>query len=321
MKPSKQAKKAVLELLKSSSKSEQDLVDKVVNDQVSRKHVAKALQKLMQKGEIILNDGNYSLKNEYRESKRSIVNDEKRKSSEEEGIPIAEILRRRQIAENSTSTTSLNVNHEELDIDDEIQRLEAELAADDDDSEQESETVSDDDEAEERDKRVSFGKVQVKKIEAASSETKHISGDTVVCLSAVAQDRIAPLPESCLPKTKKRSLRGIDEIPQQNRPKKSNVSTGLRDAVKEVLSSYVARSSERLPFYCRVCAVQETNEQDFFEHKATDFHKAAVEVERKASFCKLCRKQFTSPVQLKEHISSRPHKERLAQVRSRQARC
>ena len=59
------------------------------------------------------------------------------------------------------------------------------------------------------------------------------------------------------------------------------------------------------------------NEQEFFGHKQSDFHKTAVEVERKASYCKLCRKQLTSPEQLKEHLTSRPHKERMDRARSR----
>jgi hypothetical protein len=33
-------------------------------------------------------------------------------------------------------------------------------------------------------------------------------------------------------------------------------SDGLRDAVQELLSGYVARSSEKIPFYCRVCLHQ-----------------------------------------------------------------
>lgn len=309
----KKEKKAIRILLKNSSKSEQELVEKIVNEDVSRKQVTRALARLIEKGEIVKSDGHYSLAGKSSESSSEPV-------MEEEALPFAEILRRKKAKETVDSTESAARNEEEddkVDIDDEIKRLEAELAADDDETDGGSEDDSDD-ERTERDKRVSFGAVDVREIESSRTESRNMEGDAVVCLSAVAQDRITPLPESCLPKTKKRTLQGIDDDPQQKKPKKSNVSSGLRDAVKEVLSGYVARSSERLPFYCRVCAKQYTNEQEFFEHKSTDFHTTAMDVERKASFCKLCRKQFTSPVQLKEHISSRPHKDRLEHVRSRQ---
>ena len=321
MKASKQAKKAVLKVLENSPKSEHDLQNEIVNDLVSEKHVTKAVEKLIQKGKVLQQDGVYVLiKIERGEVKEATEGDTT--------IPIAEVLRRRRRRRgeeekraNDAETTL--AKHEKGDIDDEIQRLEAELAADDDDYERESEDDSDNDnhsEDSERHRQVSFGAIEVKEIESGPYQTTAIPGDAIVCLSTVAKDRIAPLPETCLPKTTKRALKGIDEDPQQKQAKKSKVSAGLRDAVKEVLSGYVARSSERLPFYCRVCAKQYKNEQDFFEHKSNDFHKAAVEGERKASFCKLCRKQFTSPVQLKEHISSRPHKERLRHVRARQGR-
>ena len=42
-------------------------------------------------------------------------------------------------------------------------------------------------------------------------------------------------------------------------------SDGLRDAVQEVLSGYVARSSEKIPFYCRVCLHQSENQEDFIK--------------------------------------------------------
>lgn len=320
MKASKQAKKAVLKLLENSPKSEQDLQNEIVNDLLSEKHVTMAMEKLIEKGKVLQQDGFYVLKTDHGNMKKS--------SDEEATIPIAERLRRRRRQEETRTNNTqaiLSKNEKHGDIDDEIQRLEAELAADDDDDdyERELESESDNDNHSqdlERDRQVSFGAVQVKEIESDPYEITATPGDAILCLSTVARDRIAPLPETCLPKTTKRALKGIDEDTQQKQAKKSKVSAGLREAVKEVLSGYVARSSERLPFYCRVCAKQYKNEQEFFEHKVNDFHKAAVEGERKASFCKLCRKQFTSPVQLKEHISSRPHKERLRQARARQER-
>jgi hypothetical protein len=46
-------------------------------------------------------------------------------------------------------------------------------------------------------------------------------------------------------------------------------------------------------------------------HKTTDFHKAAVSVEKKATYCKLCRKQLTSIVQMQDHLESRPHRDKM----------
>jgi hypothetical protein len=280
MKASKQAKKKVLKLLKNSFKSERDFLDEIVNEQVSRKHVTKALKRLLQKGRILQKDGYYSLKSENEEAKCTEIDHVKQEATEVM-IPIAQLLRKRHEEERDNTSESLKINNaiseKEVDIDDEIKRLEAELATNDDKSDE-----SDDDD--------------------------DTSDD----------ERIPPLPVCCLPTSRKHLLKGIDEQPQQNLSKKSKVSTGLRDAVSEVLSGYVARSSERLPFYCRVCVKQYRDQHDFFEHKESDFHQVAVEVERKKSFCKLCRKQFTSPVQLKEHISSRPHKDRLDQMRARQ---
>lgn len=273
MKPSKQAKKAALKLLKCSSpKSEQELIDEIATEDVSRKQVKKAIQKLLRKGEIVESDGFY-----YSLASRSEP-DERAQHAEDEAVPFAEILRRRAVKQGSDDRDSHveNERQEEVDIDDEIRRLEAELAADDNESDDETEGASVD-QSVERAKRVSFGKVSVKEIAPSPAESRSETGDVaVVCLSTVAQDRIAPLPESCLPKTKKRTLKGIDDDPQQKRPKKIKVNSGLRDAVKEVLSGYVARSSERLPFYCRVCAKQYTNEQEFFEHKGTGRQKSGA---------------------------------------------
>jgi hypothetical protein len=150
-------------------------------------------------------------------------------------------------------------------------------------------------------------------------------------LSESKNAKIEALPDACLPSNKKRRLK-IDEDedgqetkrPQGKEKKRESsggtaeVSEGLKAAVEEVLKGYKPRSAERLPFYCRACQKQYANSEEFFAHKETDFHLAAVSMERKASYCKLCKKQLTSPTQLKEHLSSRPHKERLHYVQSKQ---
>jgi hypothetical protein len=307
MKPRKQAKNAILKLLETSPRqSEHELRQNVCNDSVPKKHVEKALQKLQKKKKIIKSEGYYSLLKEEENSKM----DEQR--TKLETVPVAELLRRRQ-QEKSGDGVGFETDVKKVNLDDEIQRLEAELAADNSDDESDS-AMEDEDK-----RKVTFGANTVLEIESTQTDTPtSIHGLAVVCLSSLAKERIAPLPSSCLPQNKKRKLNGIDENVVA-RPKKQKVSSGLEEAVREVLSEYVARSSEKLPFYCRVCAKQYTNEKEFFDHKGGDFHMAAVEMERKASFCKLCRKQFTSPVQLKEHVSSRPHRERLQKVRSRQS--
>ena len=228
--------------------------------------------------------------------------------SPKETLTASELLRRQ--AQKKDSRLKLEETDEKKssngDIDDEIKRLEAELANDSDssseneDSESDSSSESDDDDSNEK-----------PKVKVESSEPG------VVSLSSLEKDRIESLPSHLLPAARKRSLKTDGKGEKEIAKKPKQVDNGLASAVKEVLSGYVARSSERLPFYCRFCQKQYSNENEFFEHKQTEFHKTAVEVERKASFCKLCRKQLTSPEQLKEHLTSRPHKERLERARSR----
>ena len=78
-----------------------------------------------------------------------------------------------------------------------------------------------------------------------------------ICLSECASDFIAPLPKTVLP-TNKRKEPKIDSEEEMSNENGSGgfsdgFSDGLRDAVQELLSGYVARSSEKIPFYCRVC--------------------------------------------------------------------
>lgn len=226
--------------------------------------------------------------------------------------PIAEILRKRQkrALGSRQCAKSDHENSNIVDIDEEIKRLEQELAAN-------SSPSSDEESSEE---------------EAA-----------VVCLSAVAHERIDPLPAHVLPSNKRRRLKidQADELPTQaacgNRDSEGKTrfvkKKGKRDpkpraedkssmlaAVKEMIAGYVARSSERIPFYCRVCQVQSDNESQFLMHKQTELHKLAVKEEQKASYCKVCRKQLTSVVQLQEHLSSKPHRDRMEYLQATQPR-
>ena len=238
-------------------------------------------------------------------------------------LPFAETLRKRKKhlprKEELEIVSKVDVN---VDIDEEIRRLEAELAADSGSSSgSEGDGDSEDEVGEDADSS------------DRHSESPRKKG--VISLSTLATDRIAALPDTLLPTNKRRTLKNIDKVledepsPKSKKRKKnsagasangsnSNISDGLRAAVKEVLDGYTPRSNEKIPFYCRVCAKQYKNRDDFFDHKKSDFHKVAVDLEKKASYCKLCRKQLTSPVQLKEHIHSKPHKERLSLMKSRQ---
>ena len=102
-----------------------------------------------------------------------------------------------------------------------------------------------------------------------------------------------------------------------NRSSSRSGTSGLSKTVKELISSYVPVSHEKKAFYCRVCKYEGSSEEDLFEHRKSEDHKAAVAVERKASFCRLCRKQFTSPEQLKEHLKGKGHKLALENAMSR----
>lgn len=239
-----------------------------------------------------------------------------------EAMPFAERMRREKAAstaanpqEQKKKAIRFSDNTEletDEDLDDKIRQLEQELADDVDDDDEDDSSMEED------------------------GENSHPSDDEkdlpILSLSELADDRIEALPTSLLPQapTKKRSFRSEEDDDRPKSKKRSKikkgekndeleVSNGLRDAVKEVLSGYVARSSEKLPFYCRFCAKQYDNEEQFVAHKTeSSFHKTAVAMEKKASYCKLCHKQLTSPAQMKEHLQSRPHKERLATVRQHQ---
>jgi Zinc-finger of C2H2 type len=207
-----------------------------------------------------------------------------------------------------------------VDLDDEIRRLEAELQEIDDDDDDGSSSSSGSKQEEEED-----------------HDTVLVTKEAILALSSVKDDRIERLPAAALPAPVPRSTRNkkrpsLDETtgkPSSKRNKKTTtttttpcaqhtVSQGLKNAVQEVLRGYKPRSSEHLPFYCRCCARQYDDLEAFQQHKTTDFHSAAVDLERKASYCKLCRKQLTSPAQLSDHLQSKPHHERLRTLQARQ---
>jgi hypothetical protein len=231
---------------------------------------------------------------------------------DDEDIPLKKKLVQFQDREEGEPPLTISSN----DIDEEIRRLEQELAAADDDD-------SDDDDSDSE--------------SVVGSSGEHINDDqmptipqqdqpAVLSLSKFANDRVEHLPPTYLPEPgryknsdgigpkKKKSKKNTETNNQGDRPKSIS---GLEQAVKEVLNGYTARSSEKIPYYCRFCSKQYDNEIEFFQHKESEFHKTAVAVERKATYCRLCRIQLTSPIQMKEHLQSKPHKERLHKVSGR----
>jgi hypothetical protein len=84
-----------------------------------------------------------------------------------------------------------------------------------------------------------------------------------------------------------------------------------------MLVNYQPSSSEKRPFWCRICRVQSTDIDGFNGHMESQLHQVAVTMERKMSFCKLCRKQFTSPDQLKEHLVGKWHLAAVERSRER----
>lgn len=251
-----------------------------------------------------------SYNSEEGEKKKSSADDSNNSTTEH--IPFAEMMRQKKIHSNRyRDGAKMNKTKDDShisktkSIDDEIKRLEAELA-------QSEESSSDSD-----DESLNYNEG-----DAFNAE----ENNRVISLSTLADERIPSLPQNYLPlRQKSKRLKvdrdmedEMDPSRKKRKVKNTEVSEGLKETVKEMLQNYVARSSEKLPFYCRVCAKQLDNEAEYLEHKKTKFHKLAVKEEQKMSYCKLCRKQFTSPAQLKEHLNARPHRERLNYVQTKQ---
>ncbi|CAB9518294.1 Zinc-finger double-stranded RNA-binding [Seminavis robusta] len=317
-------KAAVMKLLEESGKPlKRKHIQRHLKADATKKEVKKALRSLVKTDEIAKEGKKaYRINAKAKEDSNSSDSESDDEKDDRQPLPIAEQLRRKKAPTSSTKSPLQEnpKNNEKVeddhvsDIDEEIRRLEEELKNDNDsDSEEDSDEES----------------------EASEREPTDDAGG-VISLSTLAEDRISALPTSCLPSNKRRKLKGIDGDNSagktiSNGERKSNkrkrddsqkstteISAGLKAAVKVVLNGYVARSNEKIPFYCRVCAKQYADSDEFFQHKRTEFHKAAVEMEKKASYCKLCRKQLTSPVQLQEHLHSKPHKDRLQMMKNRQ---
>jgi len=299
------ASRLVLQTLKECSRTKKELkrAFKAAKPSVKKKYTKKALKDLVASGKVKKDGKEYRLMKKRASTSasasasistptpKSILSSEKQ--ADQSGIPIGMKLRESKIKKEVKFSTELSFPRAGSDIDDEIARLEKELMDEMSESD-DSASSSEDDEV------------------PNTKPTNNINKTGILSLSSFADDRVKSLPSPCLPLPGKYSLK------KKRGPKQPQVKSGLQKAVEEVLGGYTARSSEKIPFYCRFCSKQYKDETTFYEHKDSEFHTTAVALERKATYCKLCRKQFTSPVQMKEHLSSRPHKQRLQNVRSRQ---
>jgi hypothetical protein len=216
-------------------------------------------------------------------------------------------------------------------IDEEIERLERELANDDDDDDDDDDDSNDSCDSEQDDDSTSLDQSG----HNDQQEKLQPQDGVILALSEFAKDRVQHLPPSALPKpgryksdtvtitekvkSKKRKREPTSNNSEQAGKAPPAAVSGLEQAVQEVLNGYQARSSERIPFYCRFCSQQFANLEEFNQHQSTDFHQAVVAAERKATYCRLCRKQLTSLVQMKEHLKSRPHHERLLLLQSKRS--
>ncbi len=321
------------------TKKEDDDVDVVTfsssssSSDLTKKYVKRCLKRLVKRGDVVKDGKKYKLmpsssssasddddesdsNDDSRSDSASVDNDELDDEVGEEAsapfVPIAERIR--QTAQTNQSDDNA-ISKQQMDLDEEIRRLEAELAASDDDDDDDEE--SDDDDSSDDD--------------PTDGNTTTSQADGIICLSSVADERIVPLPQGALPQNKRRTLKNIDSgdgEPKKSKKRKSRSSTskeehviseGLKDAVNELLSNYVPSSHLKKPFYCRVCQHQSESESDFLSHKQSEFHKGAVQQEKKRTYCKLCRKQLTSIVQMEEHLKSRPHREKMDFVKSKQS--
>eukprot|EP01083_Nonionella_stella_P003526 10145_1 len=204
--------------------------------------------------------------------KQSISQSHEGKGSDE-ALPVAELMRRKNLKKKSSTETNLEKRSSEddaVDIDDEIKRLEAELAESSSSSEDSDESDDDDDEddgsdelskvdqrnlgkanKEVRRKRIKFGEATVLNPEESRDTcvfVPKVSGDGIISMSECASDFIAPLPNSALPKTVSRPMKcdrpeGSKANRKRKRSKSGNgaddsqaANDGLREAVKEVLA-------------------------------------------------------------------------------------
>lgn len=162
-------------------------------------------------------------------------------------------------------------------VDDQIAALERELQGSDDsssDEETSSSSTGEDDDDDDDDESSEEGNG------AASSSSSRESRGQLKLASPLEAEKIEPLPAHLLPRPGCGVPKDKKKKKKPKKPKKPKSgakgegggggggdtaaaaaagpapSQGLDSAVKELLANYEARSSERVPFYCRVCQFQ-----------------------------------------------------------------
>lgn len=215
--------------------------------------------------------------------------------------PIGQILRKR--ARSDAAQPSILGESKLLTIEEQIAKLEQEIASGSDESDDDSSSSSEssDDNSEQ-------------------SQSLPMQGETAILSSLRPEDRIAPLPAKLLPaavckfadkaKAKPKRPRYADILTE------SSIASGLEKTIAEQLRHYEPASWDKKPFFCRICKYQGSSVEELEQHKQTESHRKAVELERKLSSCSLCRKQFTSPDQLKGHLEGKAHKEKLERAKA-----
>jgi hypothetical protein len=148
-------------------------------------------------------------------------------------------------------------------------------------------------------------------------------GNIIRIVSKIYEERIQPLPTSQLPlafcskgskqkasfnilknlkpmqtkvkfadkiveKKKRPRSEKEEELFKERESKKERIS-GLEATVRELLVNYKPSSSEKRPFWCRVCRIQSECLPSFEAHMKSELHTVAIAMERKMSYCSLCR--------------------------------
>mmetsp|Transcript_17920 Transcript_17920/g.29976 ORF Transcript_17920/g.29976 Transcript_17920/m.29976 type:complete len:236 (-) Transcript_17920:89-796(-) len=218
-----------------------------------------------------------------------------------------------------------------IDLDAQIAALEAASGGNEDESSTDSSTSDSDSDNDNDNGNTRIGKARTEKHNAVTSssgivETVDAKGEVQILKSIISDEApIAPLASQHLPaagcgvttqKEKKKSKKQKKIPPTAEEIDKS----GLEKTVMEMLRNYQPSSSEKRPFWCRVCRFQGSSEEDLMTHRGSELHQIASQKERKMSFCKLCKIQFTSPDQLKEHLRGSKHKARLDKAIQNQGR-
>jgi hypothetical protein len=306
----------------------------------SKKDIKRALKQLVSNEQLCKESDEYfipvSNASDSEEDDDSVSESSEELSTKQTFVPIAQRIRHqpqdKYVELPAGKVESTEASKKQVDLDEEIRRLEAELAADspsdeDDVSDNDDEgSLSDMDDG--RKRQVSFGQNSTLTFQRDSdsdhSEVQsddNINGSGIICLSESANERIEPLPASAMPQIARKTA--YDHVKKSKKRKldkeEHTVNEGLKQAVKDILDNYKSRSEvQQTPWYCRICQHQAADEAEFISHRESEFHKTAVSEHQRKTYCKMCRKRMTSVIQFEEHLRSRPHREMLGAKRAQQ---